>query len=105
VQIGVPRFDHYIGRWKEENELTSREVAADSRKSLQRSQVGGFCGPGYGWQLQSETVFFYSIDGKRLAAYTPQVRYSYGTPQSIYYLLGEERVYFGRSTSATPTRR
>jgi RHS repeat-associated protein len=57
---------------------------------------GGFCGPGYGWQFQSETVFFYGIDGNQLAAYTPQVQYSYGTPQSIYYLLGEERVYFRR---------
>ena len=55
---------------------------------------GGFCGPGYGWQFQSETVFFYGIDGTRLASYTPQVKYSYGIPQSIYYLLGEERVYF-----------
>jgi RHS repeat-associated protein len=55
----------------------------------------GFCGPGYGWQFQSETVFFYGVDGKRLAAYTPQVKYSSGTPQSIYYLLGEERVFFG----------
>ena len=57
---------------------------------------GGFCGPGYGWEFQSETVFFYGINGKRLAAYTPQVKYSSGTPQSIYYLLGEERVYFGK---------
>ena len=57
---------------------------------------GGFCGPGYGWQFQSETVFFYGIDGKQLASYTPQVKYSYGMPQSIYYLLGEERVYFGK---------
>ena len=56
---------------------------------------GGFCGPGYGWQFQSETVFFYGIEGQRLAAYTPQVKYVNGTPQSIYYLLGEERVYFG----------
>ena len=56
---------------------------------------GGFCGPGYGWQFQSETVFFYGVDGKRLAAYTPQVQYSSGIPQSIYCLLGEERVYFG----------
>jgi RHS repeat-associated protein len=56
---------------------------------------GGFCGPGYGWQFQSETVFFFGIDGKRLAAYTPQVQYSSGTPQFIYYVLGEERVYFG----------
>ena len=56
---------------------------------------GGFCGPGYGWQFQSETVFFHGIDGKRLASYTPQVQYAYGAPQSVYYLLGEERVYFG----------
>ncbi len=54
----------------------------------------GFCGPGYGWQLQSETISFYEIDGKRLSSYTPQVKYVYGTPQSIYYLLGQERVYF-----------
>jgi RHS repeat-associated protein len=55
---------------------------------------GGICGPGNGWQFQSETVYFYGIDGKRLASYTPHVQYSYGTPQSIYYVLGEERVYF-----------
>src|SRR6202171_3728324 len=58
------------------------------------TRPGGCCGPGYGWQFQSETVFFYGIDGKRLASYTPQVKYLYGTPQFIYYLLAEERVYF-----------
>ena len=70
-------------------------------KSLKRVWAGNFwcpgggCYPGSGWQLSSETVFFYAIDGKRLAAYTPQVQYVNGTPQSIYYLLGEQRLYFG----------
>ena len=57
---------------------------------------GGICGPGNGWQVQSETMFFYGINGKRLASYMPQVKYLYGTPQSIYYLLREERLYFGK---------
>jgi RHS repeat-associated protein len=92
--------------WDPENRMSyalagNTQYAYDSKNK--RVWVGNFtcvgqsCDPNYntGWQLSSETIFFYGVDGRRLASYTPQVQYSYGTPQSIYYLLGEERVFFG----------